>query len=299
MAGLGMTPVNEAKFQEYHEKIEAALSRYLDIRDDRVRITADAMRYSTMVGGKRLRPVLVLEFCRLCGGNPEDAMPFACALEMVHSSSLIHDDLPCMDNDDYRRGKPSCHKKFGENYALLAGDALEAYAFETASKADTDPAITVECLRRLTTATGILGMLGGQTMDEENEGASNLDLDRLTATDALKTGAFIRVACEMGCLVASATEEQMEHAVRYGNALGVAFQIQDDILDVIGDEAKLGKAVGSDEDSHKSTYVSLLGLEESRKRAAEFTDMALEALDIFPDNDFIRELTSVLLKRDH
>lgn len=299
MAGLGMSPENEARFIAYHEQIEAALSRYLDIHDDRVQITADAMRYSTMVGGKRLRPVLVLEFCRLCGGNPEDAMPFACALEMVHTSSLIHDDLPCMDNDNYRRGKPSCHKKFGYNYALLAGDALEAYAFETASKASVNPEITVECLKRLTTATGIRGMLGGQTMDEENEGQTDIDLKRLTETDALKTGAFIRVACEMGCLVASASEEQMSHAVAYGNALGVAFQIQDDILDVIGDEKKLGKAVGSDKDSNKSTYVSVLGLDGARKRASEFTDQALAALDGFSDNEFLKELTSTLLKRDH
>lgn len=299
MAGLGMSPENEAKFNSYHETIETALSRYLDIHDDRVQITADAMRYSTMVGGKRLRPVLTLEFCRLCGGNPEDALPFACALEMVHTSSLIHDDLPCMDNDDYRRGKPSCHKKFGYNYALLAGDALEAYAFETAANATVDPKITVECLRRLTAATGIHGMLGGQTMDEANETKTDVDLARLTDTDALKTGAFIRVACEMGCLSASASKEQMDHAIQYGNALGVAFQIQDDILDVIGDEKKLGKAVGSDKESHKATYVGLLGLEGSQKRAVEFTDKALQALDIFPDNDFIKELTSVLLKRDH
>lgn len=299
MAGLGMTPENEAVFNSYHEQIETALSRYLDIHDDRVQITADAMRYSTMVGGKRLRPVLVLEFCRLCGGNPDDAMPFACALEMVHTSSLIHDDLPCMDNDDYRRGKPSCHKKFGYNYALLAGDALEAFAFETAAGASADPKITVECLRRLTAATGIRGMLGGQTMDEENEGNSQVDLARLTETDALKTGAFIRVACEMGCLTASATKEQMDHAIQYGNALGVAFQIQDDVLDVIGDEKKLGKAVGSDQDSNKSTYVGLLGLEEAQKRAADFTEQALQTLEFFPDNNFLKELTSVLLKRDH
>lgn len=299
MAGLGMSPENEAKYNVYHEQIEKALSQYLDIHDEKVQITADAMRYSTMVGGKRLRPVLVLEFCRLCGGNPDDAMPFACALEMVHTSSLIHDDLPCMDNDDFRRGKPSCHKKFGYNYALLAGDALEAYAFETAAKASVNPEITVECLRRLTTATGIQGMLGGQTMDEQNEGKTDIDLARLTETDARKTGAFIRAACEMGCLAASASPEQMSCAVRYGDALGVAFQIQDDILDVIGDEKKLGKAVGSDKDSNKTTYVSVLGLDGAKKRASDFTDQAVSALDGFSDNGFLKELTLTLLKRDH
>ena len=285
--------------KSYRDRVDKALEQYFAPENPQVTRTLDAMRYSTMIGGKRIRPILVLEFCRMCGGDTEEAMSFACALEMVHTSSLIHDDLPCMDNDDYRRGKPSCHKKYGYNYALLAGDALEAYAFETAASAKTDPAITVKCLQLLTHATGVNGMLGGQTLDEENETLEGMTLERLRDTDALKTGALIRVACEMGCVVGRATEEQYKAAVEYGEALGVAFQIQDDILDVIGDEKKLGKATGHDAESNKATYVGFLGLEKAQEEAAAYTDKALKALDAFSDNQYLKELTESLLHRDH
>ncbi len=299
MSLLGLTEVHAERYQEDLDLIEQALSEFLTSSDPLTKHTADAMRYSTMIGGKRLRPVWVLEFCRMAGGNPEDAVPFACALEMIHTSSLIHDDLPSMDNDDFRRGKPSCHKEYGENYALLAGDALEAYAFDIASHADNDPATVVSCIRLLSRATGLSGMLGGQTMDEENETLEDISLERLTETDARKTGAFIRVACELGCAVAGAKDEQQQAAVAYGNAVGVAFQIRDDILDVIGDTEVLGKQVGSDAENHKKTYVSFLGLEEAEHRAELFTQDALNALDSFEDSSFLKELTLKLLERDY
>lgn len=299
MASLGLTPEHELQYEKYLDRINRALSDYLEPDDSAVAQTAAAMKYSTMIGGKRIRPVLVLEFCRLCGGDWEDALPMACAIEMIHTSSLIHDDLPCMDNDDYRRGKPSCHKEYGENYALLAGDALEAYAFEVASHAEVDSEAAVKCIQLLSRATGIRGMLGGQTMDEENEGKPELSLDRVTETNARKTGALIRAACEMGCAVARADPGLTENAVLYGEDLGVAFQIQDDILDVVGDAATLGKATGHDAEGNKTTYVGLLGLEESRRRAADFTDEALSALEHFPDHAFLADLTRKLLTRNY
>lgn len=299
MASLGLTPEHELQYEKYLDRINRALSDYLEPDDSAVAQTAAAMKYSTMIGGKRIRPVLVLEFCRLCGGDWEDALPMACAIEMIHTSSLIHDDLPCMDNDDYRRGKPSCHKEYGENYALLAGDALEAYAFEVASHAEVDSEAAVKCIQLLSRATGIRGMLGGQTMDEENEGKPELSLDRVTETNARKTGALIRAACEMGCAVAGADPGLTENAVLYGEDLGLAFQIQDDILDVVGDAATLGKATGHDAEGNKTTYVGLLGLEESRRRAADFTDEALSALEHFPDHAFLADLTRKLLTRNY
>ena len=279
--------------------MEEALSDFLAFEDPNVAVMTDAMRYSTLIGGKRIRPILTLEFARLCGADPEQALPFACALEMIHTSSLIHDDLPCMDNDDTRRGKPTCHRAYGENYALLAGDALEAYAFEVASSAELPPDRVVCGIRLLSRATGPCGMLGGQTMDEQNEQRTDMTLIRLTETDARKTGALIRCACELGCAAAEATPSQREAAVRYGEALGVAFQIQDDILDVIGDAETLGKATGHDAEGNKATYVGFLGLEESVKRAADFSEQAVTALQEFPDPSFLMELTERLLQRDH
>ena len=215
-----------------------------------------------MIGGKRIRPVLVLEFCRVCGGDPDHALALACALEMIHTSSLIHDDMPCMDNDDMRRGQPSCHKKFGENTALLAGDALEACAFEVAAGADLPAKTTVEAVKLLAKATGPYGMLGGQIMDVENESRDDVTLDRLEATHQKKTGALIRVACELGCI------------------------------------ALLGKPVGSDAEEEKATYVTLLGLDGAKEKAAYYTEQAYKALEAFDENGFLRDLTESLLTRD-
>ena len=293
-----MKELNKLILESYSDLTDSRLETLLEGREKPVQELTDAMRYSTMIGGKRIRPVLVLEFCRVCGGDPDHALDLACALEMIHTSSLIHDDLPCMDDDDMRRGKPSCHKEFGETTALLAGDALEAYAFEVAAGADLPAEATVKALRLLAAATGPYGMLGGQVMDIANESADDVSLQRLQATHQKKTGALIRAACELGCIAAGAEEKQLEAARDYGAALGMAFQIRDDILDVTGNELLLGKPVGSDAEEEKTTYVTLLGLEEAEKRAKDYTGQAFEALAAFAETDFLKDLTEMLLTRE-
>ncbi len=293
-----MNELNSLILESYSDLVDSRLEVLLEGQEKAVQDLTDAMRYSTMIGGKRVRPVLVLEFCRVCGGDPDHALDLACALEMIHTSSLIHDDMPCMDNDDMRRGQPSCHKKFGENTALLAGDALEAYAFEVAAGADLPAKAVVEAVKLLAKATGPYGMLGGQIMDVENESRDDVALDRLEATHQKKTGALIRVACELGCIAAGASKELRKAAVEYGKNLGLAFQVCDDILDVTGNELLLGKPVGSDEEEEKATYVTLLGLDAAKQTAKDYTDQAYQALEAFDENGFLRDLTESLLTRE-
>ena len=261
----------------YLDEINSALKEYLPVADD---VVSQAMRYSVENGGKRIRPALLLEFCRVCGGDYKKAVPFACALEMIHTYSLIHDDLPCMDNDDFRRGKPSCHIAFGEEYALLAGDALLTLAFETAMKSNLSAEITVKAAKELAKAAGVMGMVGGQVLDLQNEG-KKVGVSDLQKTDELKTGELIRAACVLGCVCAGADDKKIAAAEKYAHDIGIAFQIVDDILDVTSDEETLGKPIGSDEENQKSTYVSLLGIEKSRKTAEELTLNAQKALDAF------------------
>lgn len=261
----------------YLYEINSALKEYLPAADD---VVSQAMRYSVENGGKRIRPALLLEFCRVCGGDYKKAVPFACALEMIHTYSLIHDDLPCMDNDDFRRGKPSCHIAFGEEYALLAGDALLTLAFETAMKSNLSAEITVKAAKELAKAAGVMGMVGGQVLDLQNEG-KKVGVSDLQKTDELKTGELIRAACVLGCICAGADDKKIAAAEKYAHDIGIAFQIVDDILDVTSDEETLGKPIGSDEENQKSTYVSLLGIEKSRKTAEELTLNAQKALDAF------------------
>ncbi len=261
----------------YLDEINSALKEYLPTADD---VVSQAMRYSVENGGKRIRPALLLEFCRVCGGDYKKAVPFACALEMIHTYSLIHDDLPCMDNDDFRRGKPSCHIAFGEEYALLAGDALLTLAFETAMKSNLSAEITVKAAKELAKAAGVMGMVGGQVLDLQNEGRK-VGVSDLQKTDELKTGELIRAACVLGCVCAGADDKKIAAAEKYAHDIGIAFQIVDDILDVTSDEETLGKPIGSDEENQKSTYVSLLGIEKSRKTAEELTLNAQKALDAF------------------
>lgn len=261
----------------YLDEINSALKEYLPAADD---VVSQAMRYSVENGGKRIRPALLLEFCRVCGGDYKKAVPFACALEMIHTYSLIHDDLPCMDNDDFRRGKPSCHIAFGEEYALLAGDALLTLAFETAMKSNLSAEITVRAAKELAKAAGVMGMVGGQVLDLQNEG-KKVGVSDLQKTDELKTGELIRAACVLGCVCAGADDKKIAAAEKYAHDIGIAFQIVDDILDVTSDEETLGKPIGSDEENQKSTYVSLLGIEKSRKTAEELTLNAQKALDAF------------------
>ncbi|MBR2731965.1 MAG: polyprenyl synthetase family protein [Clostridia bacterium] len=256
-----------------------------------------AMGYSIANGGKRIRPILTLEFCRLCGGDPQAALPFALAVEMVHTYSLIHDDLPCMDDDDLRRGKPSNHVVFGEANALLAGDALLTLAFETALSSDRDPAVKAEAALLLARAAGYEGMIAGQVMDLRNEGRS-ATLEEVAATDRRKTGALICAACEIGCVAGGGSSAQRAAARDYAQALGLAFQIVDDILDVTGDAATLGKPIGSDAANQKSTYVSLLGLARSRAMVDDLTLQAEDALKIFgSESEFLVALARRLAAR--
>lgn len=261
----------------YLNEINEALEAYLPTDDG---IVSQAMRYSIKNGGKRIRPELVLQFCRASACDYKKAMPFACAIEMIHTYSLIHDDLPCMDDDDFRRGQPSCHIKFGEEYALLAGDALLTLAFETALSADLPLGRVVNAAKVLAEASGIRGMIGGQVLDLENEG-KNACLEAIEKTDKLKTGELVRASCVMGCIAAGASDEKIKAAEKYAASVGLAFQIVDDILDVTSQSNVLGKPVGSDKENEKSTYVSLLGVEKSKNLAKELTQSAKKSLEAF------------------
>ena len=278
--------------------IEAWLTNYFTARKSYGDLN-DAMLYSLMAGGKRVRPVLLLETCRMCGGDITLALPFACAVEMVHTYSLIHDDLPCMDDDDLRRGKPTNHKVYGEATAVLAGDGLLTAAFEVMlEEGKSLPAERVlaaaACLGK---AAGGRGMVGGQTLDMAAEGHM-LTVDELKELYGLKTGALIAAAAEMGCILAGGTQEQQEAVVRYAQKIGLAFQVQDDVLDVEGDETKLGKPIGSDMRSEKNTYVTLKGLESCKELIEQLTDQALEALEGFEESDFLRWLALQLAGRE-
>ena len=279
---------------DYLELINDALEKYLPKSDD---IVSEAMKYSVRNGGKRIRPILALEFCRACGCEPQKALPFACAVEMIHTYSLIHDDLPCMDDDDYRRGKPSCHIAFGEANALLAGDALLTLAFETVSNADLPAESVVKAVKELSYSAGILGMVGGQVLDLQNENKA-LTLQELEQIHNLKTGELIRVACVLGCIAAEADEAKIKAAEDYAKGIGLTFQIVDDILDVSSDAETLGKPIGSDAENQKTTYASLLGIEKSKEIASELTENAKAALDVFnEDTNSLKQLADKLQTR--
>ena len=283
------------------QKIEEALKGYLPQEKDLRKTLFASMEYSLMAGGKRLRPQLVLEFCRLCGGSEEQAMPFACAVEMIHSYSLIHDDLPCMD--DERRGKPTNHKVYGEAAALLAGDALLTLAFETMLSPESVQAVGADraaaAAGELSRAAGAHGMVGGQIIDLESEG-KQVPLEVLEKMDEGKTGALILAACRMGCILAGASEDQKKAAEVYARSIGLAFQIEDDLLDVTGDAALLGKNTGMDSAREKSTYVSLLGVEKARETVERLTRTAVDALAVFGVKaQSLAELALALQNRDH
>ena len=280
-------------------QIEAALAQYLSRETgegyDRI---FEAAKYSALAGGKRLRPVIVLAFCRLCGGEADKAMPFACALEMIHTYSLIHDDLPCMDDDDLRRGRPTCHKAFDEATAVLAGDGLLTAAFETAAAAKgLDAEAVLRCVRILGREAGMNGMIAGQVLDLGAE-HRRISLDALNLLQSLKTGCLLLAACELGCTAAGCTDARtLEAAREYGEKLGLAFQIQDDILDIEGDARTLGKTTGKDARDEKSTFPALLGLEACRALADRLTGEAVAALDGLPGNGFLTELARSLTGR--
>jgi len=266
----------------YAGKAEDALTACLEaFEDPRYQTVVDAMRYSLLGGGKRIRAALTLAFCEMCGVSCEHAIPYAAAVEMIHCYSLIHDDLPCMDNDGLRRGKPSCHIRFGEAIALLAGDALLTLAFETVASGSADhPESTVKAVRLLARLVGVDGMIGGQCIDLANEG-KQVDAATVLAMDMKKTVALISAACELGCIAAGASREKQMAAADYAVGVGMAFQIRDDILDVVSDSETLGKDAGADSKNQKRNYVSLYGLECAQGLVEEYTDKAKNTLHAF------------------
>ena len=279
----------------YKEHIEQFLEQwYQRFQDEPQAVLFDSMKYSLMAGGKRLRPVLCFEFCRLCGSDWKNATPLAATVEMIHTYSLIHDDLPCMDDDDYRRGSPTNHKVYGEAMAVLAGDALLTDAFTVLSTARLDGAAMADAVGIMAECSGSLGMVGGQVLDILSEQRECTE-DEILAIQSRKTGALIRAACALGAIAGGATEEQFDAACRFASALGLAFQIRDDMLDVIGTLEEMGKSVGTDET--KNTFVRLYGLERCEELVCKYTDIALDAISIFPDHEFIRQLALELTQR--
>ena len=281
----------------YIEMVEKALDRYVSTQRCNNDHVLEAMRYSVLGGGKRIRALLVLNFNRILGGAANDAMEFAAAIEMMHAYSLIHDDLPCMDDDDLRRGKPSCHVAFGEAIALLAGDALQTLAFETlARNTSLEPAQVLQAVRELAAAAGSGGMVGGQTVDIEGTAQT---VEQLTGMCMMKTGALIKCAVRLGCLSVGADEASMAQADIYADAIGLAFQIRDDILDVIGSTEELGKPVGSDAEQQKATFATVLGTERAQSLAEKLTRTALDALKQLnvAEDDPLYEMTVELCSR--
>jgi geranylgeranyl diphosphate synthase type II len=293
----------EKTMNDYAEMMNKALEEFLPDASCLQKNVVEAMRYSILAGGKRIRPVLTLEFCRVCGGDIISALPFACAIEMIHTYSLIHDDLPCMDDDDLRRGRPSCHVKFGEATALLAGDALLSLAFETALcnnyNSNIKPENVIAAAYELASASGACGMVGGQIVDLEfeNKKASLYVIEQMHNK---KTGAMIAAAAKIGCIVADAGQEKILATSEFAKKIGLAFQIIDDILDATSTDKKLGKPVGSDNENKKSTYVTHLGIEKSQKLANELTSEAIRDLEIFGSkNIFLIELAQKLAQREN
>ena len=268
---------------EYKELIEKELDKCFKAADKlpQARL-AESMRYSLLAGGKRIRPMLVLEFCRISGGDVEAALPVACAIEMLHTYSLIHDDLPCMDNDELRRGRPTNHVVYGQCTAVLAGDTLQAEAFGSILRSDLPAERRALCAQLLADAVGLDGMCGGQFLDMQGEGKI-LDEQQLTDINSRKTGALLVAACQMGVAAAGGTDLQLAAAAHYGAAVGLAFQIRDDILDKISDMETLGKNIGSDEKNQKNTSLSYMSIEEAQKEVDALTNNAIEEITKYCD----------------
>ncbi len=277
------------------------IANSLPDKDDDFAVIFDAVRYSAESGGKRIRPTLTLEFCRMCGGCDEDALLLATALELIHTYSLIHDDLPCMDDDDLRRGKPTNHKVFGEDVATLAGDALLTYAFELIASSSLSDSIKVKAIKELSYNAGIHGMIGGQVMDMLGE-KTPLTVEKLYKMNRLKTGCLIKCACVFGLYAAENTvnvdKTLYENAEKYADGIGVSFQITDDILDVCGDEKLLGKPIGSDTDNGKTTFATVYTLDEARKIAKQLTEDAKKAVMLYENSEHLTALADFLLSRE-
>ena len=291
-----MNDLLKMRTEEYRSYIQDYLKDfYSQFCNEPQQLLFEAMEYSLLSGGKRLRPIFTLEFCRMCGADWKTATPFAAAVEMIQTYSLIHDDLPCMDDDDLRRGRPTNHKVYGEGMAVLAGDALLTDAFLMASAAKLekpdDMALAISVLAH---NAGSLGMVGGQVLDISSE-QRVLTEEEVLAIQTRKTGALINASCVLGVIAAGGSSEQREAAARFAGALGLAFQIRDDMLDVIGNEQELGKAVGTD--AVKNTFVRLYGLEKCEELVCRYTNIALEALEIFPDSQYLHDLAVQLTQR--
>jgi geranylgeranyl diphosphate synthase type II len=297
--------------QEKKEIVDSALEKYFPNRPDSAgegvfpTSLHKAIRYSLFAGGKRIRPILSMAAFEAVGGKGNGILPFACALEMIHTYSLIHDDLPALDNDDYRRGKPTCHKVFGEAIGILAGDGLLTEAFKLmTSQSVQGPSLrdggwVLDVIHEVAQAAGIFGMVGGQVLDIESEG-KEVDLPTLQYIHTHKTGALILVSVRVGARLGGAKEETLKAFTRYGERIGLAFQIADDILNVEGKAALLGKKTGSDLSRGKATYPSLLGVEESKRRARELLEFAVDAIRSFgPEAEPLRKIAGFILSREY
>jgi geranylgeranyl diphosphate synthase type II len=291
--------------QEKKEIVDSALERYLPEKEPFTTNLHKAMQHSLFAGGKRIRPILSIASYEAVGGKGESILPFACALEMIHTYSLIHDDLPAIDNDDYRRGKPTCHKVFGEGVAILAGDGLLTEAFRLMTNPPAkdhrsrDKGVILELVNEVARAAGVLGMVGGQVVDVESEGKA-VDLRTVQYIHARKTGAMIAASVRVGARLGGAEGEILRALTCYGESLGLAFQIVDDILNVEGEAALLGKKTGSDLSRGKATYPSVLGVEESKKKGRELVELSVDALKQFgPEADPLREIARFVAARDY
>lgn len=286
----------DVRSNEYKHYIEKFLQDwYSRFHDEPQRKLFDAMEYSLLAGGKRLRPIFAFEFCRMCGADWKTATPFAAAIEMIHTYSLIHDDLPCMDNDDYRRGRLTNHKVFGEAMAVLAGDALLTDAFSVASTVKLEkPENIAFAISVLSDCAGSLGMVGGQVLDIMSEERTCTE-EEVIAIQSRKTGALINAACVLGVIAGNGDEHQIEAAARFAGALGMAFQIRDDMLDQIGTKEEMGKGVGTD--AAKNTFVRIYGLDKCEELVQRYTDVAIEALGAFCDTAYMIELARSLTVR--
>ena len=286
----------DARYRQYREYVEDYLAAwYRRFHGEPQKQLFEAMEYSLLAGGKRLRPIFAMEFCRMCGGDWKQAAPFGAAVEMIHTYSLIHDDLPCMDDDDYRRGRLTNHKVYGEAMAVLAGDALLTDAFVVAASAKLEkPENIAFAVSVLGECAGSLGMVGGQVLDIMSEQRECTE-EEVLAIQSRKTGALINAACVLGVIAAGGSEAQLAAAGRFAGALGLAFQIRDDMLDVIGTAEEMGKGVGTD--AAKNTFVKIYGLEECERLVQKYTDAALEALNEFKDSTFMATLAKNLVAR--
>lgn len=282
--------------------VENLLNEYMPKVEGYQKTIFDSMNYSLKAGGKRLRPILTLEACKLVGGNEKDVRPFAAAIEMIHTYSLIHDDLPALDNDDLRRGRKTNHKVYGEAMAILAGDGLLNYAYEVMLRESLnkpEPEKYLKAINEIAKASGIYGMIGGQVVDIESEGQS-IDMEKLDFIHMNKTAAIIIGCMRAGAIIGGANEEQLENVTKYAKNIGLSFQIVDDILDIVGDESKLGKKVGSDIDNEKSTYPSLLGIEKSKNIANKLIAEAKTSIDnINNDSEFLNHLADYIVDREY